>query len=96
MVKHIVCWKLKDNSSENIRKTYDVLMSMKGKCPQLRSIFVGIDFLHSQRSCDIMLEVEVDDRAALDAYQADEYHCSVVKTYMKTVVESAVSMDCEM
>ncbi|MFR2503620.1 MAG: Dabb family protein, partial [Coprobacillus cateniformis] len=49
MIKHIVCFKLKDNSLENCQKTYDILMSMKGKVEMLKDIQVGIDFLHSER-----------------------------------------------
>ena len=36
MIKHIVCFKLKDNSLENCQKAKDVLMSMKGN-PVFRS-----------------------------------------------------------
>ena len=47
MIKHIVCFKLKDNSLENCQKARDILMSMKGRVDTLIDIQVGIDFLHS-------------------------------------------------
>lgn len=50
MIKHIVCFKLKDNSLENCQKARDILMSMKGRVDTLIDIQVGIDFLHSERS----------------------------------------------
>lgn len=93
MIKHIVCFKLKDNSEENCKKTADILASMEGKVPQLRSIEVGIDFLHSDRSYDIILQVTVDDEKALVDYQNDEYHCSVVKKHMHAVREASVAVD---
>ena len=65
MIKHIVCFKLKDNSLENCQKTYDILMSMKGKVEMLKDIQVGIDFLHSERSYDIILETLLADENAL-------------------------------
>ena len=49
MIKHIVCFKLKDPSREECEKARDTLLSMKGNVPLIRSIEVGIDFLHSER-----------------------------------------------
>ncbi|MBQ7837135.1 MAG: Dabb family protein [Clostridia bacterium] len=93
MIKHIVCFKLKDNSPAECEKAKEVLLSMQGNVPQLRDIKVGIDFLHSERSYDIILEVLLDDEAALESYQNDPYHCSVVKTHMHAVREASVAVD---
>ena len=93
MIKHIVCFKLKDNSPAEVEKTADILRSMEGRVPMLRGIEVGTDFLHSPRSYDIILQVQLDDEAALDAYQNDEYHCSVVKAHMHSVAESSIAVD---
>ena len=49
MIKHVVCFKLKDNSPENCEKAKEVLLSMKGNVPLVRDIAVGLDFLHSLR-----------------------------------------------
>lgn len=93
MIKHIVCFKLKDNSLENCQKARDILMSMKERVDTLIDIQVGIDFLHSERSYDIILETIVADEAALAAYQNDPYHCDVVKKHMHEVRTSSVSVD---
>lgn len=93
MIKHIVCFKLKDNSIENCEKAKEVLLSMQGNVPQLRGIEVGIDFLHSERSYDIILQVLLDDAKALEDYQNDPYHCSVVKPHMHAVREASVAVD---
>lgn len=93
MIKHIVCFKLKDNSEEECKKAKDILLSMQGNVPLLRGIEVGVDFLHSPRSYDIILQVLLDDEKALDDYQNDEYHCSVVKKHMHSVAESSVAID---
>ncbi len=95
MVKHIVCFKLKDNSEQNVQKAVEVLKSMEGKVPQIKEIFVGADFLHSERSYDVFLEVVVESRKALEEYQCDEYHCTVVKPHMHAVRESSVAVDIE-
>lgn len=93
MIKHIVCFKLKDSSVENCEKAKEVLLSMQGNVPQLRGIEVGVDFLHSERSYDVILQVLLDDEKALEDYQNDPYHCSVVKPHMHSVRESSVAVD---
>ena len=60
-------------------------MSMKGNVDLIKDIEVGVDFLHSQRSYDVILQVVLDDAKALEDYQNDEYHCSVVKKHMHQV-----------
>ena len=94
MIKHIVCFKLKDNSPEECQKAKDVLMSMKGKVPMIKQIEVGIDFLHSERSYDIILQDTLEN-SELDNNQNDPYHCSVVKKHMHSVRESSVAVDYE-
>ena len=91
MIKHIVCFKLKTGESKE--KAKEVLLSMKGNVPLIREIEVGIDELKSERSFDIVLEVILDDFSALEKYQQDEYHCSVVKKHMHAVAEKSISLD---
>lgn len=93
MVKHIVCFKLKSPSPELLGKTRDILLSMKGKVPMLRSIEVGIDELHTPRSSDLVLITAFDSMKDLEEYQKDAYHCDVVKTHMHSVSESSVAVD---
>ena len=95
MVKHIVLFRLKDKSPESLEAAKKILLSMEGKVKEIRSIEVGIDFLHSQRSFDLALSVVVDDKAALDAYQNDPYHCSVVKKRMHAAREESAAADYE-
>ncbi len=95
MIKHIVLFKLKDKSPENLEKTKEILLSMDGNVPLLRSIEVGLDFLHSGRSFDVALITTLDSREALDAYQVDPYHVSVVKKHMHAVREDSVAIDFE-
>ncbi len=95
MIKHTVCFKLKDNSQEAKNKTAEVLLSMQGNVPMLKGIEVGKDFLGSARSYDIILTVTLDDAQALEDYQQDAYHCDVVKKYMHSVIEASVAVDYE-
>lgn len=95
MVKHIVCFKLTDNSVQEKNAAKDMLLSMVGKVPTIIDIEVGTDFLCSARSYDVFLQVTLKDRNALDEYQRDEYHCNVVKAYMHAHVSASVSLDYE-
>ena len=92
MIRHTVCFKLK--KGESPEKAAEVLRSMKGKVPEIKDIFVGVDFLKSERSYDVILQVTVEDENALNSYQRDSYHCSVVKEYMHRVRESSIAVDC--
>lgn len=94
-MKHIVCFKLNDSSDAEKNAAKEVLLSMKGKVPQILAIEVGTDFLCSARSYDVILQVTLADRAALDAYQNDPYHCDVVKTYMHSHTSASVALDYE-
>ncbi len=93
MIKHIVCFKLANPNEELCNKTKEILLSMKGNVPMLLDVNVGIDFLHSQRSFDIILETYFNSKEDLDSYQVDPYHCSVVKTHMHAISEKSIAID---
>ena len=93
MIKHIVCFKLKKGKS--VKEAADILRSMKGRVPTVIDLEVGEDFLHSERSFDIILQVTLKDKEALELYQQDTYHCEVVKKHMHAVRESSIAVDYE-
>ena len=95
MIKHIVCFKLNESTEAEKKAAKEMLLSMVGKVPTVLGIEVGTDFLCSPRSYDVFLQVTLKDKAALDEYQADAYHCDVVKTYMHAHVSSSVAIEYE-
>ena len=95
MIQHIVCFKLKDCTPQKAQEARDLLLTMKGKVPEVIDLFAGVDFLHSERSYDVILEVTVKDRDALDRYQKDSYHCGIIKPHMHAVREASVAVDVE-
>lgn len=95
MVRHIVMFKLKDNSPASVDEAKRVLLSMKGKVKVLKNIEVGVDFLHSSRSFDLVLITDFYTRQDSFDYQEDEYHKTVVKPYMHAVRENSVAIDYE-
>lgn len=95
MIKHVVCFKLKDNSDEAKEKATNVLMSMVTKVPTIWGIEVGQDVLKSFRSYDIILQVVVENMEKLEEYQNDPYHVEVVKKYMHEHTDKSISIDYE-
>ena len=93
MVKHTVCFKLKEG--EDVLYAVQLLKTMKGRVPTVIDLEAGVDFLHSERSYDIILTVTLKDRKALEEYQKDPYHCDVIKTHMHKVRKSSVAVDFE-
>lgn len=94
MITHIVFFKLKDRSPENIQRTRDVLADMEGKIPQLRSLEVGIDVVRSERSYDIALVARFDSLEDLRAYNDHPVHQEVIK-YIATVKDVSLAVDYE-
>ncbi|WP_106766344.1 Dabb family protein [Paenibacillus faecalis] len=94
MIKHIVFFKLKEPTTENIERTVQVLRDMEGKIPQLRSLEVGSDIVRSDRSYDLALISEVDSLEDLKAYQVHPVHQEVIR-YINEVKDVSISVDFE-
>lgn len=96
MVRHIVCFKLAESTPETRATARDILLSMRGKVPTAQHIEVFLDELHSARSFDMMLQVDVQSFEALDQYQNDPYHCNIVKKHMNAVAAQSIALDFEL
>lgn len=94
MITHIVFFKLKDGSEESVARTAQVLRDMEGQIEVLKSIEVGIDVLHSERSYDIALITKFESMEALEVYQVHPVHKKVIE-HMAQVREASVSVDFE-
>lgn len=94
MITHIVFFKLKDGSAESVERTAQVLRDMEGQIEELKSIEVGVDVVHSERSYHIALITKFDSMAGLDAYQVHPVHKKVIE-HMTQVREASVSVDFE-
>lgn len=94
MITHIVLFKLKEPTPENIATAVSRLASLTDAIPTVRSLAVGQDVVRSPRSYDVGLIVKFDDMAGLDVYQPHPAHVPVA-TYMRDMSESIVSVDFE-
>jgi hypothetical protein len=92
MITHIVLFKLKDESAENIEKARNILMGMEGKIPELKYIEVGVDVTHSDRSYNLAFITKFESINDLEAYQVHPIHVKVAE-YIVSVRASTVTVD---
>lgn len=83
MVKHIVFWKLKEEAmgfskAENALAIKTKLESLNGQIPGLIRLEVGIDFLHSPESADVVLYSEFESTEALQFYASHPLHTAIM------------------
>ena len=82
MIKHIVCWKLR-NRTKPLEDNCDAtaikaaLEDLRGKIPGLVHIEVGFDFSDKDTAGDVVLYTEFDSKKALEAYQNHPAHVAV-------------------
>ena len=95
MIKHVVCFKLNDSSETSKSEVKEMLLSMVGNVPGIKDIEVGTDFLCSEKSYDVILQVTVDGKEELDSYQNNKYHVEVVKAYIRSRAVVSIVVDYE-
>jgi hypothetical protein len=94
VITHIIFFKLKNRNPENIEKARERLDSLRGRVETLRSLEVGVDVLHKERSFDIALTARFDSMEGLTAYQQHPYHREVAD-WIKAASVSVASVDYE-
>lgn len=83
MIKHIVFWKLKEeangqNKDENAKQIKEKLEALNGTIEGLLHLEVGMDFLHSPESVDLVLYSEFESKEALEYYANHPAHKAVM------------------
>jgi hypothetical protein len=93
MLTHIVCWKYKDETTEEQRADHIArLRALPDVIPNIVSFNVGSDILHLDRSFDTGLVAVYPDRAALDVYTDHPSHLEVA-ALGKQIAKQVVSVD---
>ena len=95
MIKHIVCWTLKENAEgcskvENIVKVKSALESLKEKIPEIKFMEVGLNFDTSLDAFDISLYIEFENKDDLKIYQNHPEHLKVIDFLRKVRDKRAV------
>lgn len=94
MIKHIVLFKLKDNSPQNIETTMAILNGLKGKVEQLVELHIGKNTVDTPRSFDISLEATFHTLDDLQGYQVHPEHKKVIE-HISEVREAQAVVDYE-
>ncbi len=99
MVRHIVMWKFKDFAdgalkTQNLHQAKTLFEALPAKIPQITSLEIGIDSVHTDSSFDIVLVSDFENTNALRAYQTHPEHIKVVD-FLSRVQTSKVVVDYE-
>lgn len=85
MIKHVVCWKIKDfaegrSKSENVALMKNLLLSLKEKLAEIKTLEVGINYEPNDSSNnDVVLITTHHSLADLDAYQKHPEHVKIAE-----------------
>jgi hypothetical protein len=83
MVKHIVFFKLEDNSYENKETIRYMILNLKDKISVIKGFEVGINFSQEQRAYDLALVSDFENEEDLQVYATHPLHVEVVE-YLKS------------
>ena len=73
MIRHIVFFKFED-PAVNIPIVRDSLYALRDRIPEIVSMQIGADFMHSPRSSDMVLIVDFKSKEDLEIYDRHPDH----------------------
>ena len=95
MIKHVVFFKFKPETSASDRKSaFDLLRGLPDKIDVIREFEVGLDVIGSSRSWDGVIIGTYTDLDALQKYQRHDDHIPVVMK-MQQLCDAIGSVDFE-
>ena len=74
MIKHIVSFKLKDESKDKTTLIKDLLETLPSKISEIKYFEVGINISDSPAAFDLVLISEFESIKSLDKYRLDPEH----------------------
>lgn len=97
MLKHIVCWKIKDSADgssrkENLEKMKRDLEALPMIIKEIIDFEVGINFNSSDTAYDISLYSSFKDQEALQKYQKHPNHEKVAE-FIRSITEKRAVVD---
>ena len=89
MLKHIVLWKFQDfaegrTKEENMELIRSGLLALPAVIPEIQSMEIGFDVLHSDMSYDMALIAQFEDLEAMRRYKVHPEHQKVAAVVAKT------------
>lgn len=93
MFTHIVLFKAKEPTEENLKFLEKTFLSMDGNIEELKQLEVGIDVIRSDRSYDIAIITRFDSKEDYLAYDVNEFHVEKVKKVIGSYIEASKTID---
>jgi hypothetical protein len=93
MFTHIVLFKLKESTTENLEFVAKTLSSMNGKIEELKQLEVGVDVVKSDRSYDVGIITRFDNKEDYLAYDVNEFHVEKVKKVIGPYLDGSKTLD---
>lgn len=93
MFTHVVLFKAKEPTKENLEFLRQTFESMRGNITQLKELEVGVDVVGSDRSFNIGIITRFDSREDYEAYDVSEYHVEKVKKVVGPYMECSKTLD---
>ena len=93
MFTHIVLFKVKEPTKENLEFLQKTLLSMNGNIKELKQLEVGVDVIRSYRSYDIAIITRFDSKEDYLAYDVNEFHVEKVKKVIGHYLEESKTID---
>ena len=90
---HIVLFKAKEPTKENLEFLEKTFLSMNGKIKELKQLEVGVDVIRSDRSYDIAIITRFDSKENYLAYDVNEFHVEKVKKVIGSYLEESKTID---
>ncbi len=90
MIRHVVFFKLNDNSKENKQRVRNIIEALKEKIGVIRFYQVGINFSNEERAYDLALISDFDTKDNLDIYAKHPDHLKVIEQLKQEGVKTKV------
>ncbi len=90
MIRHIVFFKLKNNSQENKQKVKNIIEPLKEKIDVIRFYQVGINFSSEDRAYDLALVSDFDTQEELYRYAKHPEHLKVIEQLKQEGIQTKV------
>jgi len=84
MIKHIVLFKLEDNSQANKEDIKNRFLGMIGKIEVMKNLEIGLNFSPEERAFDLSLMCDFETKEDLKTYATHPAHVAIV-TYLKSI-----------
>ena len=93
MFTHIVLFKVKEPTRENLDFLENTFLSMNGNIKELKELEVGVDVIRSDRSYDIAIITRFDHKEDYLIYDVNEFHVEKVKKVIAPYLEGSKTID---